>query len=247
MGNELYERYEKLRDIKGYTDYKVAKLAGIKGTATISNWKNGKYTPKDDKMQAIASVLDVTFDYLKGNTDMVVCPICGFGDNPLSEQSHQEHLQFHAKFTDIQRKYPFFMNYAKADKLRTDSIFAFRNPANDYDQKQIAFEKYLQASFSLEIIRNNYEIEHLDYYEYCRYEVGSLSPDDLISQDFIDILIQNYGVDTSYIQDSSYLLARTSDNPQLMRILAYAEKLNPGMLDAIEIQLKALAEQNPKE
>ena len=52
MGNELYERYEKLRDIKGYTDYKVAKLAGIKGTATISNWKNGKYTPKDDKMQA---------------------------------------------------------------------------------------------------------------------------------------------------------------------------------------------------
>ena len=96
------------------------------------------------------------------------------------------------------------------------------------------------AEFYPEIVS---EIEHLDYYEYCRYEVGSLRPDDLISQDFIDILIQNYGVDTSYIQDSSYLLARTSDNPQLMRILAYAEKLAPGMLDAIEVQLRALVNQ----
>ena len=91
MGNCSYERYAKIRDLRGFTDYKVTKLAGIKGTATISNWKNGKYVPKDDKMQRIADVLNVSLDFLVGKTDMLVCPICGFGDNPLSEQSRKEH------------------------------------------------------------------------------------------------------------------------------------------------------------
>ena len=30
MGNYSYDRYAKIRDIRGFTDYKVTKLAGIK-------------------------------------------------------------------------------------------------------------------------------------------------------------------------------------------------------------------------
>lgn len=62
MGN-AYENYSKIRDLKGYTDYKVAKETGI-GTATMSNWKNGKYTPKADKIQIIADFLGVSSEYL---------------------------------------------------------------------------------------------------------------------------------------------------------------------------------------
>ena len=246
MGNELYERYEKLRDIKGYTDYKVAKLAGIKGTATISNWKNGKYTPKDDKMQAIATVLDVTFDYLKGNTDIVVCPICGFGDNPLSEQSRKGHAQFHKKFLQIKEKYPFFMNYSEANIEKTDRIFEFRNPQKTIEGKTETFEKYLEAAFSVEICQNDYNIEHLDYEQFCKIEVSTLEPDWAISQEFIDVLIEKYGIDKGYLIGNAQLLARTSKNEQLIRILAHLEKLSPEMLNALEIQIKALAEQNTK-
>ena len=59
-----------------------------------------------EKMQEIANVLDVTLDYLKGNIDYVICPVCGFLDNPLSELSRKEHEVFHAKFLSVKEKYP---------------------------------------------------------------------------------------------------------------------------------------------
>lgn len=69
MSNESYERYAKIRDSKELTDYKVAKLATLNGTATISNWKNGKYVPKADKMSAIAKVLECNVEDIIGKTD----------------------------------------------------------------------------------------------------------------------------------------------------------------------------------
>ena len=54
-----YDKYAAIRDEKGLTDYRVAKETGI-GTATFSNWKNGKYTPKTDKIELIAEFLGVS-------------------------------------------------------------------------------------------------------------------------------------------------------------------------------------------
>ena len=108
MNETLYERYAKIRDLKGFTDYKVANITEI-GTPTISNWKKGKYTPKEDKLRKIAACLDVTYEYMIGKTDMVVCPVCGFGDNPLSEQSRKEHEDFHSRFLLAKETYPFIM------------------------------------------------------------------------------------------------------------------------------------------
>lgn len=62
----MYAIFEKLLQEKGITPYKVAKATGI-ATATLSDWKNGKSTPKADKMQKIADYFGVTLDYLLGN------------------------------------------------------------------------------------------------------------------------------------------------------------------------------------
>lgn len=43
----MYEIFEKLCSEKGVTPYRVCKETGIT-TATISNWKAGRYTPKQD-------------------------------------------------------------------------------------------------------------------------------------------------------------------------------------------------------
>ena len=56
-----YDKYAEIRDSLGYSDYRVAKETGV-GTATISNWKNGKYVPKSDKMTLIADFLGVDPD-----------------------------------------------------------------------------------------------------------------------------------------------------------------------------------------
>lgn len=46
--DERYQRFVELCEKKGVTAYKVAKETGIT-TATLSNWKNGRYMPKADK------------------------------------------------------------------------------------------------------------------------------------------------------------------------------------------------------
>lgn len=58
-----YEVYAKLRDDKGYSDYRVSKETGI-GAATLSDWKNGLSTPKVDKLFLIARLLTVSIEDL---------------------------------------------------------------------------------------------------------------------------------------------------------------------------------------
>lgn len=59
----MYKIFEQLCKEKGVTAYKVCKATGIT-TATISNWKAGRYTPKQEKMQKISDYFGVSLTYL---------------------------------------------------------------------------------------------------------------------------------------------------------------------------------------
>lgn len=61
----MYEIYAKMRDSRGMTDYQVSKETGIP-TSVMSSWKNGKYTPKVDRLVKIAKLFNVTMDELLG-------------------------------------------------------------------------------------------------------------------------------------------------------------------------------------
>ena len=59
----MYEIFEQLCEKSGVTPYRVCKESEIT-TATISNWKAGRYTPKQDKLQKIADYFNVSVEYL---------------------------------------------------------------------------------------------------------------------------------------------------------------------------------------
>ena len=84
-----YENYCIVRDKMGYTDYKVAKETGI-GTATMSNWKNGKYVPKSDKIQKIATLLNTTEKFIMDGEDEKLLKIVFY--RTYGHQSSQEIL-----------------------------------------------------------------------------------------------------------------------------------------------------------
>lgn len=63
MADEIYKRFDELRKLQGVTVYAVSKATGIT-TTTFTNWKNGKYTPKRDKMELISQYFNVSVDYL---------------------------------------------------------------------------------------------------------------------------------------------------------------------------------------
>lgn len=59
----MYENFEQLLKEKGVTPYRVHKETGI-STATLSDWKNGKSQPKQDKLLKIADYFGVSVKYL---------------------------------------------------------------------------------------------------------------------------------------------------------------------------------------
>lgn len=58
----MYEKLQLLLDKTNKTPYQVSKDTGI-STATLSNWKNGVYVPKADKLMILAKYFDVPIEY----------------------------------------------------------------------------------------------------------------------------------------------------------------------------------------
>lgn len=61
-----YENFENLCKINNVKPNQVSKATGIH-TATLTSWKQGKYTPKPEKLQLIADYFNVSVDYLLGS------------------------------------------------------------------------------------------------------------------------------------------------------------------------------------
>ncbi|SET08326.1 helix-turn-helix domain-containing protein [[Clostridium] polysaccharolyticum] len=61
----MYERFELLLEEFHVTAYKVAKETNV-ARSTLTNWKQGNYTPKMEKIQRIASYFKVSAEWLLG-------------------------------------------------------------------------------------------------------------------------------------------------------------------------------------
>lgn len=58
----MYEKFKKLLEERGVTAYQVSKATGI-STATLTQWKQGLYKPKVDKIMLIADYFGVPLEY----------------------------------------------------------------------------------------------------------------------------------------------------------------------------------------
>ena len=68
MNETIYERYCRLRDLKGMTDAQVSREAGV-SKPTLSEWKAGRSAPKADKLKRIADLFGVSLDYLQNGEE----------------------------------------------------------------------------------------------------------------------------------------------------------------------------------
>lgn len=242
----MYEIFEKLLEMQGLTIYKFCKINKI-SESTIYTWRKKKSVVRPDLAKKVCEFFGISMDFLMGRTEITICPVCGFGNSPLSEQSNKEHEEFHERFLKAKEKFPFLMPYNWADDLRGTSIAIFRSKTATFEEKIKAFDTYLDAAFSLELARSNFEYESISYEDFRKVEVGMLSADHTITQQLIDAIIEKYGIETIYSNGYEQLLARVSKNAQLMRMLAYLDKIDQKQRDILEIQIKALAEQKEKE
>lgn len=61
----MYQRFEQLLKEHNVTPYKVAKETNV-ARSTLTNWKQGNYTPKMEKIQKLAAYFHVSAEWLLG-------------------------------------------------------------------------------------------------------------------------------------------------------------------------------------
>lgn len=92
----MYSIFELLCEKNEITPYKVGKETGI-ATSTLSDWKNGKSTPKQDKLKLIADYFNVSVDYLMTGKESEKPEI------PVFEPEHLELIELYSKLKEEQK------------------------------------------------------------------------------------------------------------------------------------------------
>ena len=87
----MYEKFEELLGIKGYTAADITRLTGISSTV-FSEWKKGKSTPKTDKLILIARCLGTTVEYLMT------------GEKPEIPGFEPEHLELIELYSSLKKE-----------------------------------------------------------------------------------------------------------------------------------------------
>ena len=59
----MYEIFEQLMKKKGVSFSEIARQTGMR-PSTLTDWRAGRYTPKQDKLQRIADYFGVSLEYL---------------------------------------------------------------------------------------------------------------------------------------------------------------------------------------
>lgn len=64
----MYDKFLKLLENQGVSAYKVSQATGI-SQQTFTDWKAGRYTPKQEKIQKIADYFNVPVSYFYGEEE----------------------------------------------------------------------------------------------------------------------------------------------------------------------------------
>lgn len=126
----MYEIFEKLLKEKNVKVADITRATGI-ASSTFTDWKKGRYTPKQDKLQKIADYFGVTIDYLMNGEEKEWTPALTEKDekdldkkveNLLNAVDSDSGLMLDGEIMDEETREIFAMNLKNA--LRTTKLAA---------------------------------------------------------------------------------------------------------------------------
>jgi len=179
-----YDRFTKLCEMNNVKPGAVSKGTGV-STATLTSWKQGKYTPKPDKLQKIADFFGVSLDFMMEKTDFMYCPDCGFAYSPFSEADAKAHSDFHNRYENAVSVYGKIPSEDATREARDSFIKQFRDTSKSNSERIEAYEQFLQYDFLLDVIKSGFsptiDKEKHDYREISALRIGYRTPETLIN------------------------------------------------------------------
>ena len=225
-----YDKFIKLCEMNDIRPGKVSKETGV-STATLTSWKQGKYTPKPDKLQKIADFFNVSLDFLMDKEDFISCPECHFMYSPFSDVDIEAHSEFHNNYLKAESVYGHIPSEDIAIKARESFINEFRDDSRPNSERISAYEEFLNYDFLLDVINSGYSLtmdkEKHDYREISALRIGYKTPEELINE-----IRKNHGM--SPVEDGYYenpeiaeWVQETFDDPDMRMLYKMKKKMTP--------------------
>lgn len=197
----MYKIFDKLVKSKGATVYSVSKETGVP-YATLSAWKQGRYHPKDDKMEKLAAFFGVPLDYLKGKQKEFQCPDCHMAYSPIDSRSSKAHEEFHQHFLAVEKHYCVDIpSREECEQRRVDALLILRDIKYDKFRRMSAFNTYAKFDFLICLYENGFELDH-DLDSHMKQLAEKLRPDRSISFDLCNAIRAEYDLD-EYVHELS--------------------------------------------
>jgi len=196
-----YWRYAKIRDARGMKDSDVSLLSAIT-QSTFVDWKSGRSKPKMEKLVKIARALEVSVGYLIGTEEYFCCKDCEIAYDLLSEDSVKEHDMYHSLIMILKNNISHEMNFDKAN----DIVSKFCQTEWDertYEEFSVAYERYLEATYWLEILQLAEERKLKDLKQFLSFDkyrllaVNSLWKNYLVNEQYALNLMKKYDIKMS--------------------------------------------------
>lgn len=111
-----YQNFEELCKQRNIKPNKVSKETGV-STATLTSWKQGKYTPKPDKLKLIADFFNVSLEFLMRNEDVQWNPSEQAMDYTISLSEEEQDLLIKYRKADDTQKEMIRRILAYSDKI----------------------------------------------------------------------------------------------------------------------------------
>lgn len=190
----MYKIFEKLAKVRGVSTYFVAKETGI-AINTFYSWRDGKYHPKDEKLEKVAEFFDVPLAYLKGQQKTIQCPECHLDYNPVVAASIQKHKAYHKRFLDTEKRYCVTIpSREDAENKRADALKVLRDIKYDKFQRIAAFNSFAKSDFILHLYFTEFD-PSADLDAHMKLLAEKLRPDSAVSLNLCNAIREVFGID----------------------------------------------------
>lgn len=190
----MYEIFARLLAERGLKPADITRETGINSTV-FSEWKKGKSKPNTEKLIKIAKFLNVSVEYLSGNSKIIRCPKCGIEYDESDIEDISYHKQEHLKWEAATKKFGvLYCNSIENERIKAEN----RNLRDDntltFEERYKAQLEIFRCLFSRSVNANNFSLEHVMFDDYVAMMLGNDSYKKNIPDDLYNALVKKYGI-----------------------------------------------------
>lgn len=199
----MYEIFSKLLESQNLKAADVCRGTGLP-SSLFSEWKKGKSTPKQDKLDLIANFFKVDTRIFKSSEYHGLCFDCGMHYISSDKKSIAQHEQHHRAWEKAVKKFGFCWTYNVRENAKAIARNKLAKGNLSIDERVEANIEVFKALFSRSLEANEYDFRHVDFNQYVPMLLYQEQFKKLIDKEVYDVLVKKYGTSKGIKEGETY-------------------------------------------